>query len=282
MAGTYQPGVPDPTDTTSDTAPVGSTLTDFDDLTMFGVSPNLANLQVLWKRGTKTPIMADTPGGEVPALKSDATGVHPRIEDSNEFQTFERLSQSLYRDLGPDQIGDLQLRMIAGGFYGKNPDYIAKSPDKKTYGVWQDVLKQAMRSGKTPDEVLDEAIQANGGLEEGLSRFGVSRQGTLADIPLTHPDDIRMVAKEVSRRVLGKGWGEDQLAKFVQSYQSMETQEGRAAQGSGATVQKAPSLEGAVEAEARRQNPVAAGATDWDGAAQMMLKAFQTLGGSSQ
>lgn len=267
-AGGYGASVPDPTDTT----PADATSTgfgSFDELSQFGVPPALAQLQVRWG-GTRDIAKVPSAGFATPMIPGRAEPV---------THTYQKAVESLYKQT-PDQIGDLQLQLVAGGFMGKNPTFVEKAPDKKTRDTWDEILKIAMRSDKTPFEVIQGGIDANGGLEEGLKRHAPG--GTTAqkpDIPLTHPDDIRMVAKAASQKVLGKGWDKAKLDAFVQTYQAMEKGEGAAKQGSGAVVTNAPSMEASAEAEARRSNPVAAGATDWDHAASMMMDAFKTLGG---
>jgi hypothetical protein len=267
--GSYNTGVPDPTDTSTADP---SALSNFDQLTsddssQYGVSPAIANIPVPWAR---VPAMADSPdGGEVPAYPSRQT---------LQTQTYQDSMRGLYALKG-EQVGNLQQRMLAAGFMGRNPDYVANAQDTKTHDTWDKILKQAMRSGRTPDEILTDAINANGGLEAGLKRFGGPAPGTLSDIHLTHPDDIRMVAKQVSTKTLGRGWSNEQLDHFVKTYQAMQSQAGRAAQGSGATVTNAPDIGAAAEAEARRQDPTAAGATDADNIMQMVMQSFKTLGG---
>lgn len=277
MAGGYQPGVPDPTDTSSaDNASVPTGVVNFDDLTQFGVSPNIANIPVPFRRVAPKPMMMDVaPGVEAPAIPGR------NIPGSDiENLSYEDAVRYLYGK-DPDSLQELQLAMAAGGFYGTKPNFIDKTPDTSTRKSWDQVLQISMRTGKTPEEVIQGAVDANGGLEGGLKKHGLSSSGSTADIPVTHPDDIRMVAKEMSRKILGKGWNDAQLEKFVQSYQSMEQAEGTAAQAQGARYTKAPSVQAAVEEEARRQNPAAAGATDWDNAAQTIMKAFHTLGGGA-
>lgn len=268
--GSYNTSVPDPTDTSTADP---SALSNFDQLTsddssQYGVSPAIANIPVPWSR---SQAMADsTSGKEVPAYPA---------RDAVQTQTYQDSMRALY-GLKGEQVGSLQQRMLAAGFMGRNPDYVANAPDTKTHDTWDKILKQAMRSGRTPDEILTDAVNANGGLEAGLKKFGGPQPGTVADIHLTHPDDIRMVAKQVSTKTLGRGWSNEQLDHFVQTYQAMQTQAGQAARGSGATVVNAPDIGAAAEAEARRQDPTAAGAADADNIMQMVMQGFKTLGGA--
>lgn len=273
MVAPYTAGVPDSSDTDS-TAAASPGFASFDELSQFGVSPNLATVPINFaRRKVKVP-------EGVPALPGGQVKGPFEYEETDKLE-YEQAVRYLYGKT-PEAVGDLQLGMAAAGFYGKNPYFTPKAPDKETNTAWNEVLQIAMRTGKTPDEIISEGIEANGGMEEALKKHNMSGAGTLADVPLTNPDDLRMVAKEVSRKVLGRGWDEKALNAFVQTYQAQETAAKQAAQASGATYTQPASIEAAAEAEARRSNPVAAEATDWDNAAQMLIKAFDTLGGGAE
>lgn len=250
---------------------------DFGMLRATGVNELDANIEVPWERTTPTPVMADTKEGEILAYP------HRNIPGSElKKETYTRATNWLYDQYANvnDNFTNLQHKMAAAGFMGKNPNYTQGTPDSLTQGAWDEILKIAVASDKTPQEIINEAIERDGGLEAASKKHNISGTGQAkADIRLTHPDDIKQMAREMSRKTLGKGWNEQQLSAFVASYQAQERAEGQAAQGSGATVTNAPSIGAAAEAQARRQNPTAAGATDWDNAAQMMMQAFRVLGG---
>lgn len=236
--------------------------------TATGVSSMEAMIQVPWKR-TKNP-RGETNPGQGP------------MEYETEHLAFDQATNWLYDQYANNNelFSRTQLSMAAAGFMGKNPNYTPGTPDIPTQNSWSEILKIAAAADKTPGEVLEEAIERAGGMDAALKKHNISGTGTVKpDIRVTHPDDIMMTAKEVSRRVLGKGWDDAQLRNFVAAYQAQETAEGAAAQSSGARYTAAPSVEAGVEAAARRQNPVAAGATDWDNAAQMIMKAFSALSG---
>lgn len=267
--GSYNTSVPDPTDTSTADP---SALSNFDQLTsddssQYGVSPAIANIPVPW--GVKKVPAVPSAGWATPAIPE---------HEAPDTMSYQDSAKWLYGQK-PELIGQLQQSLVAGGFMGKNPQYVPNAPDKKTFAVWNDILKQSMRSGKTPQDIINAAINDNGGLEEGLKKYGGPAPGTIADIHLTHPDDIRMVAKQVSTKTLGRGWSNEQLDHFVKTYQSMQTQAGQASRGSGATVVNAPDIGAAAEAEARRQDPTAAGAADADNIMQMVMQGFKTLGG---
>lgn len=193
---------------------------------------------------------------------------------------YQEAMMSMYKS-DPESLSGLQKELAAGGWMGKNPNFIDKAPDDVTRNAWDEVLRAAIGSGRTVKEIMDEAIEANGGLEEGLKKFGIGGDGDReqSDISVTHPDDIRMTAKEVSRKVLGKSWSNTQIDAFVKAYQAQEIGAGTAARADGATYTQPASMEAAAEAQARRSNPAQAGATDWVNAGNLIIEAFKTLGG---
>lgn len=281
MAGTYG-GVPDSEDTggsssTNAGAPFGS----FDDLNEYGVSPSIADQKIIWKKNPPKPVMATDAktGKEVQGMTSDASGVRKLETNMNEELSYAESVRYLY-GIDSEKVGDLQLRLAAGGWFGKNPNFVPRTPDSKTRTVWDNVLKTSMRTNKTPDEIIQESIDAEGGLEEGLKKHNVD--GSAATQPksvlVTHPDDIRRIAKEISTKTLGRGWNNEQLDKFVTAYQAMDRASGEA-EGTRAA---APSVEAAAEAAARRDNPLQAQAMDANNVMSMVIKSFGILGGSGE
>lgn len=251
-------------------------MTSFDDLQSLDVSANMADLQVPWER-------VDTPGQKSLGARGTevvTTGTYKQLKKTKYTDAVNWLYDKYAND--NDSFSQVQLGMAAAGFMGKNPNFTPGTPDDPTRNSWNEILQIALASDKTPMEIIDEAIERNGGMDAALKKHNVSGGGRAKpDIQLTHPDDIRMTAKEVSRKVLGKGWDQRQLDAFVASYQAQEAASQGAAQGEGVTYTQPASLQAAAEAQARKQNPVAAGATDWDNAAQMIMKAFDVLGGGN-
>jgi hypothetical protein len=271
---TYVPGLPDPSDTGG--------LASFDELQSLGVSANLADIEVPWERKIvkrTRPAVAMGPGAER-AAPGEGYAEYPELQKTKYTDAINWLYDT-YANRN-DEFSTVQLHIAAAGFMGKSPNYTSGTPDELTRNAWDEILQIAMASDKTPFEILDEAIERQGGLDEALAKKNLSAAGRIRpDISLTHPDDIKQMAREISRKTLGKGWGEEELNRFVASYQAQERAAGAAAQESGAIITAPPSLEASVEAEARRRNPVAAEATDWDNAAQMMMQAFKILGGGN-
>lgn len=260
-AGSY--GVPDPADAgAADAFSTSAGFSNFDELTQSGVSPALANIPVPF-----TYVESDAPAGER-SVKTKVLQTQPYQDAVN----------SLYgRDA--ESTMQLQQQLQAGGFFGKNPYYIPGQPDPKyTAPIWKNVITQAMREHRTPGEIIQDAIDANGGLEAGLKAhpYSGTAAGSVQQTPLMHPDDIRQVAKEISVKVLGRGWNNKQLDHFVQTYQAMQSQAGNAV----GTYQNAPSVEAAATSEAERSDPGMAQATKGEGVMDMVIKSFQNLGGT--
>jgi hypothetical protein len=300
-AGSYAASqVGDPSDTTdtseAGTAPAG--FGSFDDLSQFGVPPALANIPVPWGVGQDASAAAKTPTTTLKTgvlgtvfqgvnLPTSSAGQPQQIVTGGKVydtQSYDQAIRAIYSpDLTASDLASLQNAMAAGGFMGKNPYFIPGQPDTKyTIPTWINIVKQAMRQGISPQDILQQGVDAQGGLEAGLAKFAPNTTGSVANINLTHPDDIRMVAKQTSMKVLGQGWNSQQLDQFVKTYQAMQVQDQSVPSGTGAVTTNAPSLQAAAEEEARRSNPVAAGATDWDNAAQQMLRVFQMLGNTGK
>ena len=245
-------------------------LPSFDQLTLSGVSPNVAEYPVPMSRIRK----------KIGAPEPWSGAMAETDEMVLDTLTYQQAVMSFAKQ-DPATMTEKQLDLAAAGFMGKNPNVVFQAYDTVTDNAWKEVLKAAALSGRPVDEIIEEAIEENGGREEGLKKHGISRDGVIADknaIRLTHPDDIRMTAAEVSRKVLGMSWSKEQLDSFVRTYQAQETAEGQASAGDGAYT-AAASMEAAAAAQARRSNPAQAGATDWVNAGNMLIEAFKTLGG---
>jgi hypothetical protein len=235
-------------------------------LSQYGVSPALAKIPVPFY---KAPAMMDvSPGVEAPV---------PGGRVDIQTVDYQDAIKSLYGQTA-ESLTDLQTKMQAGGFFGKTPYYIPGQPDPKyTAPVWKNIITQAMRQNKTPGDIIQEAIDAGGGLEAGLKKnpFSGGPGDSVQQVPLMHPDDIRQVAKEISVKVLGRGWNNAQLDHFVKTYQSMQSAAGNAT----GTYTNAPSVAAAAEVEAQRSDPGMAAATQGAGVMDMVLNSFKTLGG---
>ena len=231
--------------------------------------------------------------GWIDAPPGDVTpGLQTMDEETAETDTVRNARKSLYRK-PPGELRDLQRRLWEGGFYDTSlswEDIRQNDYDMDTEQAWDRAIKRAAAfydadRELTVDEVIDMArLNQSEAEKAGKGRSGGAGRAPLT-VQLTHPEDIRTAAMKISRNTLGRGWSEDQISRFVATYQSMEraaqTSQYGAAQGGGTTTREM-SLESAVEAEARKGDPVAAGATDMVGAYDMILKAFQTLGGPTE
>jgi hypothetical protein len=210
--------------------------------------------------------------------------------ESDETDTVGNYKKDYYRK-APGELGPLKRRLWEGGFYDASiswEDVRQNDYDEETNQAWARAVKRAAAfydAGKklTVDEVIDMAAANMSDEEKASGKRSGSGQGRPGlSVELTHPDDIKTTAMKVSARTLGKGWSDDQLNRFVATFQAMErsqqaNQYAATGQGGG-TYTGAPNMEAQIEKEARRQDPVAAGATDYVNAYSMIIKAFQSLG----
>lgn len=209
--------------------------------------------------------------------------------DEDETDTVGNYKKDYYRR-APGELSTLKRRLWEGGFYDQSIDWedIRQGDyDDETRDAWHRAVKRAAAfydSGKklTVDDVIDMAAEGLTDEERASGKHKGSKGRPGLSVVLTHPDDIKTQAMKVSARVLGKGWSEDQLNRFVATFQAMErsaqANEYAATGQAGGTFTKAPDIETAVAKEARASDPVAAGATDYVNAYNMILKGFQSLG----
>jgi hypothetical protein len=172
----------------------------------------------------------------------------------------------------PGALADLQKRLWAGGFYstGVDPDQIALGDyDEQTFAAWKKAVARAgafFASGKevTVDDVIDMAVgigDTSGARGAGAGAGGAGRQPLSVD--LTNPEDIRMVANRAAVSILGRGFRQEELERFVSSFHASQASAQGAAYGAataGGTTVGAPSVQGAAEAYARSAAPAEAGA----------------------
>jgi len=242
------------------------------------------------KTGGKANVI-DPKTGAIGEVEGWSSGYGPE-EEQDETDTVGNFKKEYYRK-PPGELGQLKRRLWEAGMYDASvnwEDIRQNDYDDDTRDAWGRALGRAAAfydAGRklTVDEVIEMARQDAMTEEERLSGKRSTTSGPPRDrlsVRLTHPDDIKTEAMKVSAKILGRGWSEDQLNRFVATFQSME----RAAQAqqygatgeAGGTYTAAPDMATAAENEARRQDPVAAGATDYVGAYNMILEAFQTLG----
>jgi len=219
------------------------------------------------------PILLNRGKGTQPTALSGAPGTGELSPEEQaytpaELKTATQVSASLYQ-MPPDKIAALQDQLYAGGFYKKAaPQIVRGQADDDTAAAWNDLIGLTARAAqkRTLSEVLDEAVAAGGGLKPGVAGSAAAKAGRAPFSPtVTNPDDIRDVAQKTAKTVLGRGFSDAELARFVGAYQQMETgaqaQDYQATAAGGTTVQ-APTMQAAAEAQARQQAPVEAGAHD--------------------
>lgn len=262
----------------------------------FGINPATLELDgggslsagSVYEGTTRTKTSKGAPGvPTMPKSKGKVLGVTvlPQIEEeivADQTRPVEDYYLDFYRK-NPGDLEPLQKRLFAAGFYDPSLDW----EDIRT-GDWDGESDQAWKravdraavfyeSGKklTLDEVIDQSIRARAG---GGDKTKGKRGSGDAVIRLSHPDDIRTSAMKVSSKTLGRGWTEEELDRFVLTYQQMERAAQSAVNRGAAAVTAPPSVEAATERAARQANPTAAKATDMVGAYDMIVKAMQNLG----
>lgn len=176
-----------------------------------------------------------------------------------------------------------------GDEYGSVPGFPTKMPDiaqlqqylvqagllddKKTiYGQWDAVSAKAFAS------ILGSANQQGTDWQDTLAQRLtladqqglLDRQDTSTRAPLqvkyTNPEDLKATAQNVAQTLYGGNLSEDDLAKFVTSYQSMESQAqttsyNQAPTGGAVTAPPDPSV--AVESQIRADHPDQVAATQF-------------------
>ncbi len=212
------------------------------------------------------------------------------VNDLDQTRSVPEYKKDFFRK-NPGELPSLQRRLWEAGFYDGSVDWedIPQGDyDDDTKKAWERAIGRAAAfydAGKklTLDEVIEMSRRQRAGLlgEDGAGGRGSGRTRAPLSVRVSHPEDIRTVAMQVSTKILGRGWGEDELNRFVNTYQSME----RAAQTGaynaeirGGTSTAAPDVATAAASAARASNPVAAEATDVVGAYSLLLEAMGSLG----
>ena len=109
-------------------------------------------------------------------------------------------------------------------------------------------------------------------LDVRLSSQPVVRSGGQRSVQLSSPQDLAKVAQSVAQNTIGRGLTEDELNKFVQSYQQQETAFQRAG---GGTVIQPPSMDVAAERFIQESQPKEESAYRYLG---YMNKLFSSIG----
>jgi hypothetical protein len=149
-----------------------------------------------------------------------------------------KLKSSFYA-LEPAELRDLQKRLWAGGFYkGVDPDKVILGVhDDYTAAAYEGLIDrsaQFYQAGRkfTPDDVLDQAagvydqVNAAKGRRAGLGPDGGAGDTTRAPltVDLTSPEDLRAIAQRAAVSALGRALRDDELNRFVTSFQGRERQ----------------------------------------------------------
>ncbi len=137
--------------------------------------------------------------------------------------------------------------------------YSVGTPERDQNAIW-DLMRMSNMLGRTVDVTLQKLDRIAGDQAERVAapRYRVSSSA-----------DIRAVAKEVAKRIIGRDFTDDEASRFVQSYQQAEL----GFQQSAATVTQAPpSVDVAAEQFAQQVAPTEANAYKYLGAVDMLMK----------
>jgi|GEM_PF-1545410 len=172
---------------------------------------------------------------------------HGNVNERGQFIRFDENGDPSYYDLDNDPI---QM------YYGLPPDELSQIVDvldRKGYSVntipqvqsaLANIMLQANVEGRDFNYMLRQ-----------LDRRAPDKQPAAPRYRVTSAADIRSVAHEMAKRTLGRRFTEDEVNKFVESYQSSQV----AAQQAGAGVaEQATSLQTAAEQYAMQAAPTEA------------------------
>lgn len=172
---------------------------------------------------------------------------HGNVNERGQFIRFDENGDPAYYDLDNDPI---QL------FYALPPDELSQMVDvldRKGYSV--------NTAPQMQSAIANIMLQAN---VEGrdfnyiLKKLDVQVPDKQAPAPryrVTAASDIRSVAHEMAKRTLGRRFTEDEVNKFVESYQATQV---RSQQAGAGVSEQAPSLDTAAEQYAMRTAPTEA------------------------
>lgn len=252
--------------TVPDAQPQASTNLD----TLFGVNQNVGTAPITL-RGPRMPD-SFAPSGVAP--------VGPSVSS-----TLTEVLQGFY-GMDPEALTNLQKQLWSGGFYSSS--YYGKTPkppqfgtpDDDSYAAFKSAVVQAARSGQPLNDLVDQAVKANGasgGLGGGGARAPLVTQ-------LTNPDDIRAAVVREAKATLGHKVDEATINDIITRYQQAdaEAQAGvYRSQVGGGTVTAAPSVSAFAQQQVLASNPADAVAHRGLGVGNLILNAFMSGAGNA-
>lgn len=225
-----------------------ATTSALDDDPVFDFPKAWETAYVLLSRGT--PVTTQAPGAagrRVGGLVEEQVGATV-TGGGGERITLADLMREYYH-LDSPGLASYQQALWLGGFYTGSATPLFGVADKRGFAAWEDAVRQAARSGKPFQEVLDERVAANAKQQEEPPSV----------IRLTNPTDIARVAKAAGREVLGEAPTPEQVQSIVRRFHAAERdaqQSAATASTAGGTYNDSPRLEAFALAELERTHPV--------------------------
>jgi hypothetical protein len=158
-----------------------------------------------------------------------------------------------------DDIIDFQENLVAAGLMERG-DYTVGVWDNESTKAYEQLLSEANASGDDEQVAMTRRIastQANPKPDKTPKRQPLVVQ-------LSNPDDLRAVAKRVSSELYGGNLPDEELDRFVSSYQALEAgyqQTGYNMDETGGTLVKPPDPDVALEKQIREEHPNQVAAT---------------------
>lgn len=173
--------------------------------------------------GVPSDYVAIRPGGDVP----------PRYRSGFEFAP---------AAWGVEQRARLQDMLDAAGLYDPSDVYQRGVFDPEIDGV---AFKRLLTYSNASGQDFESAVVEMGTRQaSGKGRRG-GAAGAAARADVTNADDLRILARRVAKKSIGKSLDDTQMANFVKAYQGMEQS------GLGGM----PSAEGFMETQVEKANP---------------------------
>lgn len=189
--------------------PYYATDTDPNSPTYGEVTPNR------WMAVRQMPV---TPGGieDAAGVRTNAEAVLPRYYEGD--------TQALLTSLPPEDLHDLQAKMVMIGLYGsKKPNITYGIPDRDTMSAFEQVLSVANASGFTYNEVLQNWSAAAKAVPQP-----VTPKPSHA-IQVTNTEDLVNVFKDAARTAIGREVSVDEARKWATTFQASQAAEQNAA-----------------------------------------------------
>lgn len=198
------------------------------------------------------------------------------LPEEREFGTVEDVLLEIFR-MPEEGLTNLQTRMFAAGFFPDSVEFeeidFGNPDDPATQNAWERLVRSAearLSAGDefamTPEEILNERINALGGLDKALEEEAAPEEPTI--ISLSNPQNLGMVMDRVGEQVLGRRPTADEKRMFVamvhnlERSQTIEATRAQRLEGVTTEIQEAPAPQVAAEQFLRQRAPEDAAGMD--------------------